>query len=102
MEENETGLLLLGLYGMAGLGKTTMSKAICDYFQTEFGMTRVCRLELSNVSTTRSLSLDESMKRKAEILMHQKEVLDKLWCVEARVLSATSDTDQVHSQPYLK
>ncbi|XP_024389454.1 disease resistance protein RPP2B-like [Physcomitrium patens] len=80
VEENETGLLLLGLYGMPGLGKTTMSKAISDYFQTEFGMTRVCRLELSNVSTTRSLSQDEYMKRKAEILMHQKEVLNKLWC----------------------
>lgn len=35
----------LGLYGMGGLGKTTMCKALCNHFQKEFNG-RVCHVEL--------------------------------------------------------
>ncbi|KAG0586256.1 hypothetical protein KC19_2G076200 [Ceratodon purpureus] len=37
----------LGLYGMGGVGKTTLCKAMCSYSQGEFG-DRVCYVELSS------------------------------------------------------
>ncbi|KAG0576751.1 hypothetical protein KC19_5G105100 [Ceratodon purpureus] len=78
VEDTKSGVLLLGLYGMAGLGKTTMSKALNDYFHREL-MGRVCHLELGDSS---------------KALMRQKEVLEKLWGLKNDVLDGVKDLDQ--------
>ncbi|KAG0562315.1 hypothetical protein KC19_9G136400 [Ceratodon purpureus] len=78
VEDTNSGVLLLGLYGMAGLGKTTMSKALTDYFHREL-MGRVCHLELGDSS---------------KALMRQKEVLEKLWGLKNDVLDGVKDVDQ--------
>ncbi|KAG0627336.1 hypothetical protein M758_2G192700 [Ceratodon purpureus] len=78
VEDTKLGVLLLGLYGMAGLGKTTMSKALNDYFHREL-MGRVCHLELGDSS---------------KALMRQKEVLEKLWGLKNDVLDGVKDVDQ--------
>lgn len=38
---------VVGLFGMGGLGKTTMSKSLCNHFNTEF-LGRVCYIEIKN------------------------------------------------------
>ncbi|KAG0622823.1 hypothetical protein M758_3G126300 [Ceratodon purpureus] len=78
VEDTKSGVLLLGLYGMAGLGKTTMSKALNDYFHQEL-MGRVCHLELGDNS---------------KALMRQREVLEKLWGLKNDVLDGVKDVDQ--------
>ena len=42
---NAQGAQKLGLYGMGGMGKTTMCKALCNHFQDRF-QGRVCHVEL--------------------------------------------------------
>lgn len=80
VEDPATGVLLLGLHGMPGLGKTTISKALCDHFHSEL-VGRVCRVELSDSSTTP--------------LTRQKQVLKQLWGIKSGVLDIISDVDQV-------
>ena len=46
-EKNQEGPQRLGLYGMGGLGKTTLSKALCNYFGPLFNY-RVCHLEIGS------------------------------------------------------
>ncbi|KAG0568842.1 hypothetical protein KC19_6G048600 [Ceratodon purpureus] len=85
-EDTTTGVLLLGLYGMPGLGKTTMSKALCDYFHSELAG-RVCRVDLGGSSVN-------PLVRKKEELKRQKEVLKQLWGFKNDVLDTISDIDQ--------
>ena len=87
MEDTTTGVLLLGLYGMPGLGKTTMSKALCDYFHSDM-VGRVCRVDLGGSSTNPLVRQKEELKR-------QKEVLKQLWGFKNDVLDTLSDVDQV-------
>ena len=87
----------MGLYGMPGLGKTTISQALCDYFCTEL-MGKVCYVELSG-GNTKPRSHEELLTRGGEVLKRLKEVLKKLWGLEDGVLNEISAVDQVHSQP---
>jgi thymidylate kinase len=41
--------MFLGLYGVAGVGKTTMSKALCGCFRRDY-LERVCYLDLGGAS----------------------------------------------------
>lgn len=77
----------MGLYGMPGLGKTTISKALCDYFHSEFGG-RVCRVDLGGSSVNPVVRQKEELKR-------QLEVLKQLWGFKNDLLDTISDIDQV-------
>lgn len=50
MEREGAVYKCLGLYGMGGVGKSTLCKAMQSYFQGEFGG-RVCRVELGSTET---------------------------------------------------
>ncbi|KAG0561331.1 hypothetical protein KC19_9G056000 [Ceratodon purpureus] len=66
------GAAVMGLYGTTGGGKTTLSKALCDYFSAEF-LGRVCHVEFGEGSR---------MKRQGVMLENlcgiERDVLDRL------------------------
>lgn len=68
----------LGLYGMGGLGKTTMCRALCRYFHEDF-YGRVCHVELGS-------------KPPLEL---QKMVLTKLLRLGKEVVESITSTDVV-------
>jgi ABC-type dipeptide/oligopeptide/nickel transport system ATPase subunit len=49
VKDASVGAAVMGLYGTTGCGKTTLSKALCDYFSAEF-LGRVCHVELGEGS----------------------------------------------------
>lgn len=60
---------MLGLYGMGGLGKSTICKAPCNHFQEEF-CGRVCHVELGNedplslqMQVLKKLSVNDEIRR---------------------------------------
>ena len=52
----------LGLYGMGGVGKTTLCKAMCAFYQGEFGG-RVCYVELPSDQASEHVARDERVAR---------------------------------------
>lgn len=50
------GTRILGLYGMRGMGKTLICKALCDHFSDEYSE-RVCYVEYSDGSYLELLKL---------------------------------------------
>lgn len=73
------GPLLLGLYGAGGIGKTTISKALCDHFRRDY-LGKVCHVELGGNSTT---------------LERQKKVLENLCNFDHDVLHKIKDIEEV-------
>lgn len=71
--------MFLGLYGMAGVGKTTMSKALCDCFRRDY-LERVCYLDLGGAS---------------QVLERLKQVMKTLCRFEDNFLSRLNDPDEV-------
>jgi len=47
VEDTTVGARVLGVYGMAGLGKTMLAKALHDYFYGEF-LGKVCYVDMRN------------------------------------------------------
>ena len=76
---NAQGVKMLGLYGMGGVGKTTMCKALCNHFQQRF-QGRVCHVELG--SHEKYLDL-------------QKKVLKKLTDLSDQALQNITDSHEV-------
>ena len=79
MKNATVGAPVLGLYGTTGRGKSTLSKALCDYFSAEFS-SRVCHVEL--------LSERSRMRR-------QRLMLKNLCGIERDVLDRITDDRQV-------
>lgn len=65
-ENNRQGPQCVGLYGMGGLGKTTICNALCAYFGPDFNH-KVCHLEFESNDTDRKES-----KFKRHILILKK------------------------------
>jgi GTPase SAR1 family protein len=76
---NAQGVQMLGLYGMGGVGKTTMCKALCNRFQHRF-QGRVCHVELGP---------------REKYLDLQKKVLKKLTNLGDQALQNITDSDEV-------
>ena len=74
------GTYKLGLYGMGGLGKTTMCRALCTYFHEDF-YGRVCHIELGSKPP----------------LALQKMVLTRLLRLSDQVVGCITSTDKVKS-----
>ena len=55
------GVRVLGLYGMGGIGKSTILKVLCNEYYTKF-QGRVCHLEFNKVATEHQL-LQEALKK---------------------------------------
>src|ERR1700737_3979289 len=79
---NAQGVQILGLYGMGGVGKTTMCKALCNHFQYRF-QGRVCHVELGP---------------REKYLDLQKKVLKKLTNLGDRPLQDITDSAEVRYQ----
>lgn len=47
-KDESRGVYVMGLYGMVGIGKTSICKALCNEFYTEFHG-KVCHAELERV-----------------------------------------------------
>ena len=71
--------MFLGLYGMAGVGKTTMSKALCDCFRRDY-LERVCYLDLGGAS---------------QVLERLKQMMKTLCRFEDNFLSRLNDPEEV-------
>ena len=71
--------MFLGLYGVAGVGKTTMSKALCDCFRRDY-LERVCYLDLGSAS---------------KVLERLKQVMKTLCRSEDNFLSRLNDPNEV-------
>lgn len=79
VKDNIIGAQVLGLYGLGGIGKTTLAGALCDYFYNDFG-NRTCHVELGGASKT---------------LKRQKMVLGRLCEFEKDVLDRITNVDKV-------
>lgn len=75
----KTRASVLGLYGMGGLGKTTISKCLSNHFSQEF-LGRVCYIE---------------MKEGMDALERQKLVMRKLLRLVHSMMEEISDASQV-------
>ena len=71
---------VLGLYGIAGLGKTTMSRSLCNHFIKDF-LGRVCYIEIKEGS---KLALER-----------QRMVMRKLLRLDESILQRVSDVSEV-------
>ena len=66
------GFRVVGLYGMGGIGKSTICKTLCNYFSTNF-CDKVCHIELRN-SQDEEKMLREVLKKLTDL---RHDVLDK-------------------------
>lgn len=66
----------IGLYGMGGIGKTTISKALCNDLSLKF-LDSVCHIELQGASEMKLLQ--RALKKLTDI---RHDVLDKLDDIE--------------------
>jgi GTPase SAR1 family protein len=64
LQKNRRGVYCLGLYGMGGLGKTTMCKELCSYFGPRL-FHRVCHVEIGSNDTDPE---EKKFKRHIKIL----------------------------------
>ena len=69
--KRSNGVRKVGLYGMGGMGKTTMCKALCNELFSEF-RGRVCHAELERLSGEELLR--DVLKRLSDA---RKEVTDR-------------------------
>ncbi|KAG0581319.1 hypothetical protein KC19_4G242500 [Ceratodon purpureus] len=91
VQDITVGAPVLGLHGTSGLGKSTLCKALCDYFSGKF-LGRVCHVELGETFRMAKVShsgLDEASKMKRQHLM-----LQKLCSFDKGLLSRITDTGQ--------
>ena len=92
VQDITVGAPVLGLHGTSGLGKSTLCKALCDYFSGKF-LGRVCHVELGETLRMAKVShsgLDEASKMKRQHLM-----LQKLCSFDKGLLSRITDSGQV-------
>lgn len=70
---------MIGLYGMGGIGKTTICKAMCNEMSKEFNG-KVCHIELKSSSESLQL-LREVLKRLTNIRPQMLDGLniDEVW-----------------------
>ncbi|KAG0586282.1 hypothetical protein KC19_2G078700 [Ceratodon purpureus] len=73
----------LGLYGMGGVGKTTLCKAMCSYSQGEFG-DRVCYVELPSEQGNEDIAGKERLAR-------LKRALQRLGGCDRSVIDSISE-----------
>jgi predicted AAA+ superfamily ATPase len=85
MFERNESCEYLGLYGMAGAGKSTLCKAMCSYSQGEFGVD-IYRVELT--SDHANVHLAEHQR-----LLRLQRVLQQM-AVDSRILERVSDEKQ--------
>ena len=67
---------MIGLFGMGGIGKTTICKALCKHLRKKF-RDDVCHIELG--SSTEMKSLQKALKRFSEI---RHDIVDNMDDVE--------------------
>lgn len=82
---HSSGVKYLGLYGMGGLGKTTMCKALCSHFSSEFG-SKVFHVELGGH--------DEEHR-----LDRQKKLLQKLTPFPTKNIQDLSANEVINAGP---
>jgi hypothetical protein len=75
-KSNNNGVRVVGLFGMAGVGKTTISNALCRQFRQELGG-KACHVEL-----------DMDGKNLVEPI---KELIKKLTLANMKLLRSTND-----------
>ena len=92
MQDITVGASVLGSYGTSGLGKSTLCKALCDYFSGQFSG-RVCHVELSE--TFRMARVSHSGLGEAYRMKRQNPMLQKLCGFEKDLLGRITDIGQV-------
>jgi hypothetical protein len=86
------GAGVLGLYGSSGVGKTTLCKALCDYFSGEF-FGRVCYVdvgELSRMGVVCHVERNETLR-----LQRAKLILERMCGFDEVALRRIKDSGQV-------
>jgi hypothetical protein len=86
------GAGVLGLYGTSGVGKTTLCKALCDYFSGEF-FGRVCYVdvgETSRMGVVCHVERDETLR-----LQRAKLILERMCGFDEVALRRITDSGQV-------
>lgn len=61
-QKNTRGVYCLGLYGMGGLGKTTMCNELCNYFGQYMSLRSVCHVEIESNETGEEMKLKRHIK----------------------------------------
>jgi ABC-type glutathione transport system ATPase component len=86
------GARVLGLYGTSGLGKSTLCKALCDYFSGKI-LGRVCHVELGE--TSRMGRDYQSGFGEMSRLKRQNTMLQKLCGFDEDLLGRITEIGQV-------
>ena len=90
MRGTSGGPSFLGLYGASGVGKTTLSKALCDEFCRVY-MGRVCHVDLGDAPR-----MDKARYGVLNLRLERvKWMLKKLCGLDKEALASIHDVDEV-------